>query len=268
MDELHVQLNKILQNSHWLNEVNKIQSAFEISKYPLVSYIGINYNEHEVLSAKMFFVTTQKIELNTLGIDFFLMPDIRDRYESYIENKEFSIANVGNTFGVKINNDNQVTYSYFQQIPGYKNLVDADLAIPKMDKQIRDNYYVIEGTTEKAFEKQYLLYLDKINQLYLLNFFGFSEINVNDLVSLEYAHFKSKKKLYVLPISNEKLLKMVYHIDPKMSDIIDFFAKQYSIYPAFPGFYLNSPVKSIYFTSEPCEVNFFMNKPIHHKFAK
>jgi hypothetical protein len=255
------QFKELLHNENFKSKILNISKVFDCPSSSLITYLGINYTKNYISSLKFYFVTTKKINLQLIEKDFPFINEIEDVYSNYVENNKLSIENLGISFGLKINSDGNISYSYYQQIENYENVIES-IKFPAEEISIRNNYYVLEKKDNKIYKKQYLIVTKNENKHYLSSLFNLKNIYSSQIKSIEFCEFNSEKKINFYPINKSVLENYLHHISNEVNDLVRFMKEEYNLYPNFPGIYLDTDLKSIYFFNKTVDENFFENHSI------
>jgi hypothetical protein len=261
------QLDHLLTNKDWLSNIRGLFSLFNNSLFRSISYLGVNFSDAGVLSLKIYIVTSQKVAYENIHKYFPLIDHVKDKYESHKGNDQFGVDNIGVCFSIKVSNVGELNYTYFQSLDNFSNTEDQSLKFLEKENPIRNNLFVLESNKGELYNKEYNLYLTTKNMTSLLKYFNLYNIDANLLNSVEYAYFHNIKKINILPKTNDYLIQIATNLHPKMLEVIDYFSNRYNLYPNFPGVYFNSDIKSIYFTTKPCNVSIFDNESIQDIFS-
>lgn len=246
---IHIVLNdflKIINSKKTKVFLDKgIQTLYD-RDFPFCSYIGINYNDTNLINVKFYFTAFKKIDFN-LTKDFFPYSEsIHKAYTRYKESNVYNPDNMGVGFIQKQNMDGSLLYTFGLRLNEKLNPPINHFNLLPEDKVV-DDYFAFETDSNQAYPKYYHIITNRKNIEYLLKEFEL-DINFNKVNVIEYSEFGDKQKIlagmynvadvenYLIKNSSEEFIKL--H---------NFITQKFDFIPVSPGKYLNKDVKSIHY---------------------
>lgn len=225
---------------------------FEDYKFPFLSYIGVDFKDDEITSLKLYMHGFKKHDVSTVKPLFPRIELIAEQYAKFMETNyslndseyldHHPLSNMGSLFKFKITPDGNVSHTFFLRLPDYDQGGMQELNLPEIEDKVVDDYFCCETTNDGVLYKRYYPIEKSKNIKFVLNEFGFQNVNPNDIGILEYLEYESRKKVAM----SFKGSRIHEYIPTPVQKAVDFFKENYGLSPMGLGRCNRSGTESLY----------------------
>lgn len=247
-------------------------SLYDHQDYPFLSYIGVDYLGQDFLALKLYMHGYRKLSMQEIAPLFpetSLIEEAYEKFEETIYSKDtvragkHPLDHMGTLFKFKITTDDRLSHTFFVRLPDYDQGPIQELELPEAENPSVDDYFCCESEGESVLYKRYYPIENPINRQFMKEHLGLSDIDLDDLLIMEYLEYENRKKV-ALNFKEDRILK---YIDPSAKPLVEYLAKYHGLTPVGLGRCVKSNVRSLYFKENSFK-RFFKDSFTFHRLVK
>jgi hypothetical protein len=245
------QFKGIIESVIVQNELNFVLNQYV--KKPFINYFGVNYNDDNLVSVKLYFSFFQYPSdemferFNVSNEDLVLIR------ENWMPSESYDYMHQGLTFGLKCylkDGEIKVNKYFHFRSPIKKQVKPNFIKITDVEPDNHPGFCVEYNFTNKE-RKNYYYYSTKANLEVLLSEFGLAKEEASKISLIEYTESNIEKKINIIYNKAEDILN--YLKNSKNQNIVQFnkyLFDKYGLYFFGPGLRYKSSTKAIYYVTK------------------